>query len=206
MFNGQTLIIAPHMDDEVLGCGGLLVDHAKNTHVHFLTSLHPEVQEASRIECELVAEANGHSYDYDTFPTNALHMLPIGTIISSIESLIEQVQPKTVLLPYPDYNQDHRVAYAAGLTATRLHDKNFYVENVLLYEMPGTHQGIFDNLFRADVFLPINVEAKVSLYELYTSQVRAHRSCDAVRAMAMFRGMQCRKQFAEAYQVVRVTL
>lgn len=206
MFNGQTLIIAPHMDDEVLGCGGLLADHAENVHVHFLTSLHPIAQEASRIECELVMEANGHSINYDSFPTNELHTIPINRIISSIEANIERIRPKTLLLPFPDYNQDHRVVYAAGLTASRPHDKNFYVNNVLIYEMPATHQGIFDRPFRPDVYLPINVEAKVNLYEMYTSQLRAHRSCDAVRAMAVFRGMQCHKAFAEAYQVVRVTL
>lgn len=206
MFSDNILIIAPHMDDEVLGCGGLLADHATQTQVHFLTSLHPVAQEASRIECELVAEANGHRYTADNFPTNALHTIPMSRIISSLEAAIERVRPHTLLLPFPDYNQDHRVAYAAGLTASRPHDKNFYVDNVLIYEMPGTHQGIFDRPFRPDVYLPINAEAKVSLYEMYTSQIRAHRSCDAVRAMAVFRGMQCHKAFAEAYQVVRVTL
>jgi LmbE family N-acetylglucosaminyl deacetylase len=194
------------MDDEVLGCGGLLSNGSGQQHVHFLTSLHPVAQEASRIECELVSETNGHTISYDHFPTNHLHTLPITKLISTMEAVINRVCPETVLLPFPDYNQDHRTVYEAGLTACRPHDQNHYVDNVLLYEMPCTHQGGYAKPFRADVFLPINVEAKVALYELYTSQVRSHRSCDAVRHIAGFRGMQSRKQFAEAFQVVRVTL
>lgn len=206
MFDGQTLIIAPHMDDEVLGCGGLLATYSDRCHVHFLTSLHPVAQEASRIECELVADTNGHLISYDDFPTNALHTLPLTKLISTLEAVITRQRPDTVLLPFPDYNQDHRTVYEAGITACRPHDQNFYVKNVLCFEMPSTHQGAYENPFRPGVFLPVDIEAKVTLYELYTSQVRSHRSCDSLRHIAGFRGMQCHKQFAEAFHVVRVTL
>lgn len=204
MFDKGVLIFAPHMDDEVLGCGGLL--SAYSAHVHFLTDAHPVVQQASRIECELVAEANGHSISYDSFTANRLHMESMANLIAVMEAAIVRHNPNTVLLPFPDYNQDHRTVYNAGLVACRPHDINPYVRNVLVYEMPCTHQCVQGVLFRPDVYLPIDVEAKVELYELYTSQIRSHRSCDAVRHLAGVRGMQCNKQFAEAYQVVRVTL
>jgi len=206
MFEGMTLIFAPHMDDEILGCGGLLAAPDSRAHVHFLTCEHPFTQQASRIECEQIAQENGHTISYDSFPTNRLHTEPITKLITTMEAVIERIRPQTVLLPFPDYNQDHRTVHAAGLAATRPHDKNFYVDNVLLYELPSTHQGNYRQPFRADVYLPITVEAKVQLYEMYISQVRGHRSCDALRHMAGFRGMQCHKQFAEAFQVVRVTL
>jgi LmbE family N-acetylglucosaminyl deacetylase len=206
MFNQTTLIFAPHMDDEVLGCGGILSYPGGQQHVHFLTSLHPTVQEASRIECELVADTNGHTISYDSFTTNRLHLEPIANIIATMEATIIWQLPTTVLLPYPDYNQDHRVVFEAGVTACRPHDKNHYVKNVLLYEMPCTHHGSYAQPFRPDVLLPIDIEAKIELYGLYTSQVRAHRSFDSARALAGLRGNQCNRQFAEAYQVVRVTL
>jgi LmbE family N-acetylglucosaminyl deacetylase len=204
MFDRGILIFAPHMDDEVLGCGGLLSEHS--AHVHFFTSAHPVTEQASRIECELIAQRNGHTISYDSFQTNRLHLEALDGIIATMEAAITRHLPATVLLPYPDYNQDHRVIFEAGLTACRPHDKNPYVDNVLLYEMPCTHHGSVMHPFRADVFLPIDVEVKVELYGMYTSQVRAHRSFDAVRALAGVRGMQCNRQFAEAYQVVRVTL
>jgi LmbE family N-acetylglucosaminyl deacetylase len=204
MFTKATLIFAPHMDDEVLGCGGLLTEHS--VHVHFFTSAHPVTEQASRIECEMIAQKNGHTISYDSFQTNRLHLEPLEGIIATMEATITRHLPATVLLPYPDYNQDHRVIYEAGLTSCRPHDKNHYVDNVLLYEMPCTHHGNYTHPFRPDVFLPMDVEAKIELYAMYTSQVRAHRSFDAVRAMAGLRGNQCNRQFAEAYQVVRMTL
>lgn len=206
MFDGKTLIFAPHMDDEVLGCGGLLSDPGGSKHVHFLTDAHPILGNVSRDECQQVAAHNGHTISWDGFTANILHTEPIVRLINVMEATITRHRPDTVLLPFPDYNQDHRTVHAAGLTAVRPHDENHYVNNVLLYEMPCTHQGTYTQPFRPAVFLPINVEAKVELYELYASQVRNHRSCDTVRAIAAFRGMQCHKQFAEAYQVVRVTL
>lgn len=203
MFDRGVLIFAPHMDDEILGCGGLLTEHS--AHVHFFTSAHPVTEQASRIECELIAQRNGHTISYDSFPVNRLHLESMENLIATMEAAITRHRPMTVLLPFPDYNQDHRTIVEAGITAVRPHDKNHYVDNVLLYEMPCTHHGSATP-FRADVFLPINIEAKLDLYGMYTSQVRAHRSLDAVRAMALLRGNQCNRQFAEAYQVVRVTL
>jgi LmbE family N-acetylglucosaminyl deacetylase len=206
MFNGKTLIFAPHMDDEVLGCGGLLADPYGNKHVHFLCAEHPTVGLASQIECEQIAEYNGHSISYDHFPVNWLHLEPLPKLIATLEALITRQRPDTALLPFPDYNQDHRTVYQAALTALRPHDENFYVKNVLCYEMPCTHQGGNMPAFRPDVYLPIEIGAKVALYEMYVSQVRAHRSCDAVRHLAGLRGMQSNRQFAEAFQVVRITL
>lgn len=204
MFDRGVLIFAPHMDDEVLGCGGLLTEHS--AHVHFLTESHPVAQQASRIECEHVADHNGHTISYDSYQTNRLHTVAIDGIIAVMEAAISRHLPGTVLLPYPDYNQDHRVVFEAGLAAVRPHDENDYVPNILAYEMPCTHQAARGTAFRPDIFLPITIDAKLELYRLYVSQVRAHRSCDAVRHLAGVRGMQCNHQFAEAYQVVRVTL
>ena len=213
---GKILIVSPHPDDEVLGCGGIMSKYAKDVHVHYVTFHHPLVDynvyraENAKLMFHLLLKGGSSCYSPENIlrMTNQLHTLPITTLVTQFEELIQKVRPTTVLVCYPSYNQDHRTVFEALLTATRPHDRNWMPKNILVYEQPETlHTNrIGTDQFRPQVFVPIDVEEKIKLYEFYQSQIRGHRGTDTIRALACLRGSFISKPFAEAFEVMRITI
>jgi len=206
----KILILSPHMDDEVLGCGGLISKTNKdNLHIHYFNKKHATVDD------KIYSEENGKLLDAvgcacsfsNKFVVNRLDEVPILKIIYEIENLINILKPDTLLIPYPSYNQDHRKIYQASLTAARPHDVNFFVKKILIYEQPETQQSIgVCSGFKPLVFTPIDIEKKIELYSYYKSQVREHRSIKAIKSLAYLRGSQSNCEYAEAFQVLRWVL
>jgi LmbE family N-acetylglucosaminyl deacetylase len=208
MKNLSKLIIAPHADDEVLGCGGIL-DH--NSHVIVCGMDESAITDPwtktrpSRLERLIETEAVGEFYRcvYTILP-NIVNHYTEPSLISSFEKLINQVQPDVICIPAYTYNQDHRTVYNAALVALRPHDINFFVKKVLIYEqvqdLQWSHNGMD---FKPNYFVPIDIERKLHGYGLYKSQVRSFRSPDMVATLASTRGAQCNVPHAEAFQILR---
>jgi|LAHQ01.1.fsa_nt_gb N-acetylglucosamine malate deacetylase 1 len=202
---GRILFLSVHQDDECLSAGGTLLQ-AEDLHIMYFNDHHPQVKdEVYAKEADRVRVALGCTTSYsECMDVNNLDSYPISTYVSEIESVIDWVEPDTLITLFPSYNQDHRVIYEAALTASRPHDKNWYVRNVLLAEQPETQQ-TFNRQFIPQLFIPIDIEKKIALYNLYESQVRGHRSFDHLRHLAGVRGMQCNVPYAEAFQVMRLS-
>lgn len=203
----KILVLAPHRDDDLLGCGGFLSTHLdKRIHIHYFNNLHPTVPvDVYDQEALNVKEALACTVSYSKHMcVNELNQFPITLFITEIENLLNTYRPDTLFIPFPSYNQDHRTVYDAAITACRT-SENWLVEVVLLYEQPETHSPThsFEN-FTAQLFIPIGIEDKLKLYSLYQSQIKAHRSLEHVKALATMRGMQCGVPYAEAFQIVRM--
>jgi LmbE family N-acetylglucosaminyl deacetylase len=201
------LVIAPHIDDEVLGCGGVLDERF---HVHYCgVEEHRIISREERL-AEAAACADFLGFTFSLGEGNPVNSYAISELVSQFESLIERHHPATVFLPYPSYNQDHRAVLDAALTALRPHDVNHFVRNVLLYEeiqvggWPRTEDLLRNLAFQPSVFVPIDIEKKLCAYRLHVSQVRGMRSQDLLRSLAKWRGFQGNWEFAEAFQPVRL--
>lgn len=202
----KNLIISPHMDDEVYGCSTFL---NSETSVFFCTSEHPLFPNGESLsESKAVALSAGHRTlwnEQGNWSTNHLSDVPQADMISVFEALVDVYRPHTVLLPAPSYNQDHRAVTEAALTALRPHDTNFFVKRILLFEQPET----FGTLrrptpFNASFYVALgSFYKKKTLYEIYLSQQRGHRTWDMIDAIGRLRGMQCNAPYAEAFEVKR---
>ena len=128
-------------------------------------------------------------------------------MISPKEKTINNIRPEEIFIPYPSYNQDHRVAYEAALVALRPHDSNFFVKKVFAYEQP--HVFLWDNshqigsAFKPNYYKAIDIKRKIKAYELMETQVRAFRSQETIKSMAQLRGAQSNLDYAEAFQILR---
>ncbi len=202
----KKLIISPHIDDEVLGCGGILdedtfVIYCGMDESHINESwVRERPSENIRIkELKSVANLTKHRY---IILENKVNYYKIQALLSSIEKSINEIKPDEVYIPHPSYNQDHRSAYEAALTALRPHDLNHFVKKVFIYEQP--HMLLWDDEnFKPNYFIPIDIERKVKLYEIMKSQVRKFRSSEHLRAIAKLRGGQSNYDYAEAYKILR---
>ena len=202
----KKLVIAPHVDDDVLGGGGIIDN---DTFVLYcgLDENHidnrPQVQ--TRVnEAEAVSNFLGNKF---TILDNKVNYYKLQDLLSHFEKIIKEKQPEQIFIPHPSYNQDHRVVFDAILTALRPHDINFFVKKVLIYEQPHVFLWDYNNdintTLKPNYFVPINIERKIKAYKLMSSQVRSFRSPETLKSMAMLRGQQSNNQFAEAFQIVR---
>jgi len=134
----SVLIIAPHMDDEVLGCSSFLQNKNINTIIFYATKKHAFVSTETLVkENDELIEFLGCKKRFMSFEyVNKLDTIPIQDLLNEFEAVLMEEKPLTVLLPTPSYNQDHRIIYEAMLTALRPHDKIPFVKRVLMYEQP----------------------------------------------------------------------
>ena len=197
------LIIAPHADDEVLGCGGIL---GKNSFVYICgvdesKMAVGEVSSSERIgEIKEVAQFLG--FEWDCNKQGKVNFYDEHDFIAIFENLVNKLKPQRVFLPCPDYNQDHRAIYNAAYIALRPHDKNFFVKKVLLYET--SHNAVWNRRpLNLNYFVPIDIERKINAYLLYKTEVRAMRSPEMIKNIARVRGNAIKEDYAEAFEILR---
>ena len=198
------LIISPHVDDEVLGCGGIL----NKDHVILHCGLSDGFRHGDTIfskdfrlqEFEYIKEAVGCETRLLDHPVNNYSR---NKLIGDFENHINKIKPNKIYIPNPSYNQDHKEVYDAALIALRPHDINFFVKQIVTYEQPQDFWHSGRKSFSPTYFVPIDIVKKINLYEKMNSQVRGHRSTDHIKTIAKLRGMQCNHDYAEAFEVLR---
>jgi LmbE family N-acetylglucosaminyl deacetylase len=194
----KNLIIAPHIDDEILGCFALLNEDSFVCYMGVEDRSYVSAKERV-MEMEEAAKVKGFKW---TLFNNIVNSYSCDQMISMLEDQINRYRPKQVFIPNYSYNQDHRAVYDAAMVALRHHDVNWFVERIFVYEQPHTILWPYSN-FEPNYFLQIDIAEKVSIYNLYRSQVRGHRSVDCIEIMARLRGKQANLEFAEAFHCLR---
>ncbi|XDZ70401.1 PIG-L deacetylase family protein [Alphaproteobacteria bacterium LSUCC0744] len=219
----KTLVVAPHADDELLGCGGTLlrrVDEGGTVAWLLMTEITEEAgwavekiqQRAAEIErvSEGLQVARNHFYALG-FPTTELERIPMHTLVRKISEVFANFKPDEVLLPYAgDVHSDHRVTFEAASACTKWF-RYLSVKRVLAYETPSeTDFGIDprDPGFKPNVFVDVSdqIERKIELTKIYTSEMGQFpfpRSEKALIALAQLRGSQAGFEAAEAFMLLR---
>jgi LmbE family N-acetylglucosaminyl deacetylase len=194
----KNLIIAPHIDDEVLGCYTILNE---GTFVCYLGVEDRSYVTASERVKELEDAASVRKFKWILYE-NVVNNYKCEEMIGQLETQINEQRPERVFIPHYSYNQDHRAVYDAAMVALRHHDINWFVNKVFVYEQPHTILWPYKN-FEPNYFIGLDVADKISAYNLYKSQVRGHRSGDFIEIMARLRGKQANMEYAEAFQCIR---
>ncbi|OED38706.1 hypothetical protein AB833_18645 [Chromatiales bacterium (ex Bugula neritina AB1)] len=233
MFSNKTaLVIAPHPDDEVFGCGGLIAKMIRqNCKVYVLYVTVGETRDFSnkgssgpqeRIkEIENVADFYQFE-DYElALPGNEYHLkldsLPNSKLISLIERdarcSLQNVKPDILIAPdHDDYNQDHRALYSAVITATRPAEARFkhFQPLVITYELPYSNWGHSESPERPNLYVELTDEdfaRKVEALKFYSSQLKSENSplsVNGITIQAKYRGLQTQSNYAEAFKIKRL--
>ncbi|WP_419813923.1 PIG-L deacetylase family protein [Glacieibacterium sp.] len=217
---GRALVIAPHPDDEVLGCGGvmaLLGDRGVDTHVAIVTEGRAPAYTAAHL-AQLVKETEAaHAIlatteiHYLGLPAAALDQVAHAGLNHMLASLIVELAPDTVFVPFGgDVHRDHQLVFASALVAVRPAGPTYPVR-LLAYETlsetnwnaPGVTPGFTPNVF---IDVAEGLERKLAAFSAYASQVRAfpsERSIEALTALARLRGACVHRTAAEAFMLLR---
>ena len=121
------LVLAPHCDDEVLGCGGVIARHASAgelVHIAIMTNGHlgaPELFSASgteKVRSEAL-EAHGILGVSDThfldFPAPRLDTVPAYKLALKLSELIQRVSPETIYIPHIKIRLNRPLKYSIVL-------------------------------------------------------------------------------------------
>lgn len=219
----KTLVVAPHPDDELLGCGGTLLRRvAEGGTVAWLLMtaitegagwsaerIQQRAAEIDRVRKGLQISPH-HLYALG-FPTAELDRIPLNKLVRKISKVFTDFKPDEVLLPYPgDVHSDHRVTFEAASACTKWF-RYPSVKRVLAYEtLSETDFGIDprDSGFKPYVFVDIGgqLERKIELMKIYASEMGEFpfpRSEGALRALAQLRGSQAGFEAAEAFMLLK---
>lgn len=227
----KLLIISPHPDDEVLGCGGLIKkvkDAGGKVYILFLTvgvTIDYSQQGIStgqeRLdEIEQVAKYMKYDGYRIAFKGDDYHLklerIPQKDIMHEIENgkkiSLNTIKPTIVAIPLPsDYNQDHTATTRAALAATRPADDNTKpLQRIVIgYESVPTAQWSQTSKNPINFYLTLSdteLEAKIAALQLYKSQVRSTphpRSLRAMKNLSYYRGMFAGQASSEAFYIFR---
>jgi LmbE family N-acetylglucosaminyl deacetylase len=199
------LIVAPHADDEVLGCGGLLAKYPDECWVAVLSDKNDgRMTEFYRAKGVLRYK---HSTKAD-FVTGELAARS-REVTTWLDQLIKQIKPNELYLPTPGAHQDHIAAYESGVRAARLSYTNgaWFVPAVFLYEIPSYSTDLYTIPYpwnRFEVLTEEHMDAKAKAIEAYASQMNgAFNPAHFAREHARFIGAQRNVAYAEQFAVVR---
>ncbi len=226
-FKGKKLlVIAPHPDDEILGCGGLIgrvKEEGGQVYIMIATvgttelyGGHSNLEERIKETDEVMKFMKVDDYEI-AFPSDEHHlrldMMPQKTLVDWFEKesklALNKIKPDIVAIPFMgSSNQDHRAVAHAAFTACRArpHSLKPFQNLILLYEDP-----VGNNLleaFRPNFYVDIknNLDFKKKALSLYKSQIRGplHQcSPETVTIKAQSRGREVAIESAEAFMLYR---
>jgi LmbE family N-acetylglucosaminyl deacetylase len=215
------LVVAPHPDDETLGCGGTLLRHvAAGDAVHWLIVTHLSETvgtSAERIatreqEIEQVAVRYGMAGTTNLeFPTTRLDTIPIGDLVASIGEVVQAVEPHIVYLPFRnDIHTDHALVFDAAASCTKWF-RYPSIQRVLAYEtLSETDFALDPDVagFRPTVFVDVTnyLDKKIEIMHIFESEMGTApfpRSEAVLRSLATLRGAAAGYDAAEAFMLLK---
>lgn len=217
---GPWLVIAPHPDDEVLGCGGTMArvaDEGGDVHVAVVTrGQRPAFDEefTAKVRAEACA-AHRHlgvrkSHWLD-LPAAQLFETPHSTLNKALNDVVREVRPETLLIPFlGDVHVDHQLIFMSSLVAARPHQRE-YPPRILAYETVSETNWNAPHVtasFVPNVFIDIGktLQRKLEAAAMFGSQMRSfphERSLETLRALATVRGTVVHREAAEAFVLIR---
>jgi LmbE family N-acetylglucosaminyl deacetylase len=210
-FASNLLVIAPHTDDAELGCGGTiarLLEEGTTVHVAVFSGAEDSlpsgaapgtlIDEFKRaMEVLAIPESRQHIFDYK------VRQMPEHrqSVLEALLRLRADVKPDMVLVPSgSDLHQDHHVIHMEARRA-------FKEVSLLGYELPWNH-----STFSTQAFVRIeqrHLDLKWRALQQYKTQIqlkRAYFTRNFIDGLAFVRGAQIKVDYAEAFDVVRVSI
>jgi LmbE family N-acetylglucosaminyl deacetylase len=200
----RLLFVGPHPDDVELGCGGVINRFGRDAEIAYLI-LSPCLEDprnehilSEAAEASRVLGIPQQSIIVEDLPRRTFHdrREDIRRILIAAR---DRLRPQMIFCPsLRDMHQDHFVTAEETL-------RLFRDASVVAYESPRSSLN-----FQPELYVTLSEEdmdIKVQALMCYRSQFdRFYFEPEVIRSFARMRGAQCRSGFAEAFEVLRLTV
>lgn len=207
--NKNILVLSPHTDDGELGCGATIAKFLDIGYVvYYATFTYSEESVLPNYPKNILEHEVKKA-------TQALGILPENLLIfryqvrrfsyfrqEILEDLVRinnEIKPDLVFLPcQKDLHQDHSTISNEGIRA-------FKKTSILGYELPWNNLTFSTQCF--STVSEVHINKKIQALECYKSQShRDYLNAEYIRGLAITRGTQIGKRYAEAFEVIRLIL
>jgi len=218
----RALVLEPHPDDLVIGCGGLtqkLIAQGAQVHCLLMSEVPPayrkiynesgeyleyggDVRMDEADQAAGILGLSGRTIAFGHEWHHKLDALPKSELISAIEKCVKKQRPDLVLVPERSFNQDHIAVFEAFQAVMRPH---FYRGMVLAYETTMERE------FEPNVIVPLTteqMERKLDACRVYKTQLGSDNHLFSIETMELamrYRGRLAYASAAEAFRLVRGT-
>ena len=215
----KIIVIAPHPDDETLGCGGTLLKHLyNNDNIYWIivTSMHTkDGWSREKIETrnkEILSVAKKYEFKKIfnlEYSPGKIGEIDTASIIDKFRKIYKEIKPHLIYSPYiNDVHSDHQIIAKAAVSSI----KNFRspsIEKVMFYETiseTNFNFGIPYN-FNPNLFVDISnfLRKKINIVGIYKSEIKKHpfaRSKESLTAKAVLNGGIIGVKYAEAFEII----
>ncbi len=217
--NKKILVIAPHPDDEMLGCGGTLLKHIHDgdivswlicTKTTEDLGWSEDFRKQRERDISKVTNLMGFSNTYElNFPAAKLDQLSASEIISKMSEVFEEFQPNIVYTTHRgDVHSDHKITFDC-VNACSKWFRCKSVEKLYAYETPSETEFNYklDQRFHPNTYVDISryLKKKIDIIKVYETEIDSFpfpRSIETVEALAKWRGSNAGFSAAEAFQLL----
>lgn len=216
----RILVIAPHPDDETLGCGGTILKHIKRGDkvswcIVTLGNKNMGHDTKHMKDWNNIIEKVQKKYKFSNvyklkLPTGEIDRIPLFKLINLLKKVIKTEKPDIIYTNFShDIHSDHQIIYNATVSAV----KNFNFPNIkkiLMYETISETEyatNVENISFNPNYFIDITpfIEKKINIFKIYKTEVMKEnypRSLSNIKALAKYRGGRIGKKYAEAFMLV----
>ena len=214
------LIVAAHPDDEALGAGAMIHAAKKNgdeVYVCLLSHWSPtrddNLDDGIRESHDILGVKKSYVADFGCMRfKDADH----HEVVRFIESCIKSCKPDVLITHHPaDIHIDHGITSECCMEAVKLPQRQIAnvpaIQKVMFMEVPSSTDWNINpenGVFTPNMFYGIgddDIAAKIKAVGVYKDVIRKRphpRSEESLTALAVVRGSQCGKEYAEAFQLV----
>lgn len=219
----KILIVCAHPDDELIGCGGLILNNLKKTKFKIIYTCRTydkrNIKTKSKYSLrkksakELSKHLNIEKPIFFNFPGLSLVRKDITSMSQLLLNEIKKFKPDSIFTHcVDDLHHDHRSTSEAVMIAARPSVYNNSIKNIFYFEIPSATEKLIkkDKVFNPNFFVDIskNINLKVKLIKkYYKKELKKYPSALSTKGiinLSKYRGSNIRIKNAEAFEIIKI--
>jgi LmbE family N-acetylglucosaminyl deacetylase len=201
----RRLILAPHMDDESMGCGGLMAKFPDECEVVTVADSGGVREAEHAMAMEILGVTAHRNLGFEDGEVTQR----MSDLVRAIDVVTAEIRPEELYLPYPSLHQDHIAVYEAGMRSCRvsMSADHWYPPSVFVYDIAVYDVNLYPTDLRWNVFEALDegqIDQKTRACQAYQSEIPTEvHPINSVRQIAAAVGQVRLVPFAEQYALVR---